>query len=138
MRKYHMWRANTNNLFLNSKNREEYSAQSFRSTFSKNWAEDVTKVLSYLSTSEPHIIKARLSDIIGKCLDLDERFSKQAANLTWTSFNPNHPAAAFNPQIVELERGQSWSNPGCNSFLHRAWPNGTSLPARTLICEPRC
>jgi hypothetical protein len=106
-----MWRANTSNLLHEATEREETTVNDRRGAISKNYARQLYEVLVPYSLSHHQVVGARLSDIISQSLELDEQCSKQVANLRWTTIDPSHFTNAFNPRIMEVERGQTPPSP---------------------------
>jgi hypothetical protein len=106
-RKVHTWRANTSSLLGESMEREGNWYSDNRRTVCDGYTKTIGQVLSRCSTTSPQIIASRLSEIITESLDLDQLFSKQVAYLNWASFNPTRSAVAFDPEFMDLERGES-------------------------------
>ncbi|KAH8903395.1 hypothetical protein BR93DRAFT_986755 [Coniochaeta sp. PMI_546] len=106
-REFHMWRAKTSNLLFEAT--EPEAAAGYCRQESVADAHYIFDMLAPYSAANPQVIGPRLFDIIYQSLELDKQFSMQVAKLRWT--NINIPVTAFDPRVMEVDRGQTYASP---------------------------
>lgn len=109
MRGFNMWRANTSNLLHEASEREEETPGHSYRRISEAYSQHICGILAHYSSSDYQVIETRISDIFSQSVELDKQFSKQVASLRWTTISApkSTNTRAFDPKIMELERGET-------------------------------
>ncbi|KAI0376359.1 hypothetical protein F5Y04DRAFT_212829 [Hypomontagnella monticulosa] len=100
-RKYHIWKANTTALLVESMGLDQQNGRKSRELFAVEKAKEIVKYIHpYSISKDKHLING-ITDIILEALELDLQISQQAARIDW--IYDIDQARRFDPKYMDLE-----------------------------------
>lgn len=98
-----MWKANTSALLVDALKRDQENGQGIRRRL-RDKIQHLCTQLAPLTKSKYEGFAAQLSEIIKEALDLDQLFSKQVAEIYWTT--DADESEIFHEASMELQQGE--------------------------------
>ncbi|KAF2826646.1 hypothetical protein CC86DRAFT_466502 [Ophiobolus disseminans] len=106
IKKFHIWRATTVGLLLDSMDEEKRrQAASYADEWKQSLFRAVDVNLRVLQSPYKEDYKHNFMDIVDEALKLDREISRQVSYVEWI-FNDRATARAFQPEAMELENGK--------------------------------
>ena len=98
-----MWKANTSALLVDALQPDQEEGQGMTDRLQEK-VDGLCAQLAPLTKSKYEGLHAQISDIVTQALDLDQRFSKQVADVYWTVNDDG--LGFFNEASMELQHGE--------------------------------
>jgi hypothetical protein len=134
-RKFHMWKATTSAIMLESMDDDERENQNI-ATWARELSGSVVDTISPWIQDSTEGIRENLAEIIRSSIILDQKICRQSARVDWL-FPPSNSPLSFDPDsmAVDAEMGQRVSMVVAPGLKKRGTSTGENFEIESLLLK---